>query len=345
MILSGRWLGFAACLLTLPLLVCGSCRKNSASAQRQVVIYCSVDQELAASLLARFEKKTGVKVMAKYDNEDRKVVALTQRLLEEKDAPAADVFWSGEVFHTIQLARQGVLAPYHSDRTKDWPARFADAQGRWYGFGCRARVIAYSATRVKPQDAPRKLEDLLDAKWKGRIVMANPAFGTTSDDVAGWFAHYGPARAEEILRGLKANEVRTCAGNSDAVSMVSNGQADAALSDTDDVFSAQRENMPVAFNFLRQGDEGPLVFPTTAAMVQGAPHASEAAELMEFLLSDEMEQALIAGDSHNTPVRAKGIPADFAKYMVPIGEALPIDYEAIAGQLDLAIRRSGEILR
>ncbi len=331
-------------LVFLPLL-CGSCRRGAGPVQRQVVLYCSVDQELAANLLARFEKKTGTKVVVKYDSEDRKVVALTQRLLAEKDAPAADVFWSGEVFHTIQLARQGVLAPYHSARTKDWPARFADAQGRWYGFGCRARVIAYSTTRVKPQDAPRKLEDLLEAKWKGRIVMANPAFGTTGDDVAGWFAHYGPARAEEILRGLRANDVRIAAANSDAVSMVSNGRADVALTDTDDVFSAQRENMPVAFNFLRQGDKGPLVFPTTAAMILGAPHPAEAAELMEFLLSDELEEALMASDSHNTPVRAKGSPAEFGKYMIPIDDALPIDYAAIAGQLDLAIRRSGEILR
>jgi iron(III) transport system substrate-binding protein len=332
-------------MLALTAFFCGSCKKDSAAPQRQVVIYCSVDQELAANLLAKFEKKTGIKVVAKYDSEDRKVVSLTQRLLAEKDAPAADVFWSGEVFHTIQLARQGVLAPYRSARTAGWPGRFADPQGLWYGFGCRARVIAYSTARVKPQDAPRKLEDLLDAKWKGRIVMANPAFGTTSDDVAGWFAHYGPARAEEILHGLKANEVRTCAGNSDAVSMVSNGRAAVALSDTDDVFSAQRENMPVAFNFLRQGDKGPLVFPTTAAIIRGAPHATEAAELMEFLLSDEMEQALIASDSHNTTVRGKGAPAEFAKYMIPIDDALPIDYAAIADQLDLAVRKSGEILR
>jgi iron(III) transport system substrate-binding protein len=332
-------------MLALLAFFCGSCKKDSATAQRQVVIYCSVDQELAASLLARFEKKTGIAVAAKYDSEDRKVVSLTQRLLAEKDAPAADVYWSGEVFHMIQLARQGALAPYHSARTAGWPARFADPQGRWYGFGCRARGIAYSTARVKREDAPRKIEDLLDAKWKGRIVMANPAFGTTSDDVAGWFAHYGPARAEEILRGLKANDVRIAAANSDAVSMVSNGRADVAMTDTDDVFSAQRENMPVAFNFLRQGDKGPLVFPTTAAIILGAPRATEAAELMEFLLSDETEQALIASDSHNTPVRGKGAAAEFAKYMVPIDDALPVDYAAIADQLDPAIRKSEEILR
>ena len=345
MILSGRCFRCAACLLVLMAFSCGSCKRSSSPSQRQVVIYCSVDQELAANLLARFEKKTGIKVVAKYDSEDRKLVALTQTLLAEKDVPAADVFWSGEVFHMIQLARQGVLAPYHSTRTKDWPPLFADAQGRWYGFGCRTRVIAYSTSRVKPQDAPRKLEDLLDAKWKGRIAMADPAFGTTSDDVAGWFAHYGPARAEEILHGLKANDVRTCAGNSDAVSMVSNGRADVALTDTDDVFSAQREHMPVAFNLLRQGDNGPLVFPTTAAMIHGAPHSAEAAALMEFLLSDELEHALIASDSHNTPIRAKSVSAEFSKYMIPIDDALPIDYSAIADQLDLAIRRSGEILR
>ena len=64
----------------------------------------------------------------------------------------------------------------------------------------------------------------LDPKWKGRLVMARPEFGTTGGDVASWFAHYGVAGAEEILRGLKANEVRLVSGNSMAVRMVATGQ-------------------------------------------------------------------------------------------------------------------------
>ncbi len=171
--------------------VCGSCRKSGLH-EREVVLYCSVDREAAEPLLTEFEKRTGIRVLASYDSEDRKIAGLTGRLVAEKDSPAADVFWTGEVFHIISLSRKGLLAPYHDARTGDWPARFADAGGLWYGFACRARVIAYSTKRLRPQDAPTKLEDLLDPKWKGRIAMANPVFGTTRGEVASWFRITGP---------------------------------------------------------------------------------------------------------------------------------------------------------
>ena len=50
MILSGRCFRCAACLLVFMAFFCGSCKRSSTPTQRQVVIYCSVDQELAASL-------------------------------------------------------------------------------------------------------------------------------------------------------------------------------------------------------------------------------------------------------------------------------------------------------
>ncbi len=156
--------------------------------------------------------------------------------------------------------------------------------------------------------------------------------------------HYGPKRAEEILRGLKSNDVQIAAANSDSVKMVCNGLADVALSDSDDVFSFQREGMPVAFNFLRQGDTGPLVFPCTAAVIKGAPHPAEAAELMKFLLSAATEDALLRSDSHNTPIRSTSVPADCVKYLVPVADSLPVNYADIADQLDQASDKAAEIL-
>jgi len=77
----------------------------------QVVLYCSVDQEVAEPIIAQFEKQSGIKVLAKYDTEASKTVGLAQRIRAEAAAPAADVFWSGEIFHTIRLAREGLLTP------------------------------------------------------------------------------------------------------------------------------------------------------------------------------------------------------------------------------------------
>jgi len=301
-----------------------------------------VDQEIAEPIIAEFEQLSGIKVLARFDTEASKTVGLVQKIKAEATSPVADVFWSSEIFHTIRLARDSLLASYSSDATTDWPAAIADADGRWYGFALRARVIAYSTDRVSAEDAPRSLEDVLDAKWKGRLVMAAPEFGTTGGDVASWFVHYGAAGARQILERLKANDMRIVAGNSTAVRMVATGQADVCFTDTDDVYAAQRNGWPVAMNFLDQAGDGVLTIPNTAAVIKGAAHLEEAGELMDFLLSEQLERMLAASDSHNSPVH-KALAEQFQLYA--IAKPLDVDYGKIADQLPTAIRTAREILR
>jgi iron(III) transport system substrate-binding protein len=232
--------------------------------------------------------------------------------------------------------------PYTSDSTKVWPTSFADAEGMWYGFALRGRVIAYNTNRVAGNDAPKSLEECLNKKWKGRIVMATPKFGTTGGDVASWFAHYGPDRAKMFLKALAANEIVLASGNSTAVKMVHNGQADICFTDTDDVYAAQRNGLPIAMNFLNQNGRGPLTIPNTAAVIKHGPNPVEAAVLMEFLLSERLEELLAQSDSHNSPIHP-ALQQKFKDYA--IDRPLEIDYEEVAKHLKTAIKTSGEILR
>jgi len=324
------------------LLMLFSCRQTSQQGQRQVVLYCSVDQAIAEPIIAEFEKQTGIKVRTRFDTEASKTVGLVQRIRAEAAAPVADVFWSSEIFHTIRLAREGLLATYSSEQTARWPRQFADSKARWHAFALRARVVAYRTDRVSAGDAPKSLEDVLDPKWKGRLVMAAPEFGTTGGDVASWFAHYGPDRAREILEALKQNAVRLVAGNSTAVRMVATGQADICFTDTDDVYAGQRNGWPVAMNYLDQGGDGALAIPNTAGVIKGSPHTGEAKELMRFLLSEQLELMLARSDSHNVPIRP-GLAEQFKAYAMP--PPLDVDYEEVADHLAMAIETAREILR
>jgi len=301
-----------------------------------------VDQAIAEPIIAEFEKQTGIKVLSRFDTEASKTIGLVQKIRAEAASPVANVFWSSEIFHTIRLARESLLTSYNSDKTENWPSLFTGQGGRWYGFALRARVIAYNTNRVSADEAPRSLEQVLDSKWKGRLVMASPEFGTTGGDVASWFAHYGPGRAREILQALKANQIRLVAGNSTAVRMVATGQADVCFTDTDDVYAAQRNGWPVAMNYLDQGSDGPLAIPNTAAVIKGAGHLDEAKELMDFLLSEQLEEMLVRSDSHNCPIHP-ALADQFKSYAIP--NPLDIDYEKVADLLPIAIETSREILR
>jgi len=327
-----------ACLFS----ILPSCRKSPQQDYRKVVLYCSVDQAIAEPIIAEFEKQTGIDVLPRYDTEASKTVGLVQRIRAEAASPIADVFWSSEVFHTIRLARESLLAPYRSDASKNWPKLYADPNGCWYGFALRARVIAYNTTRISAGEAPKCLEDVLDSKWKGRLVMATPEFGTTGGDVASWFAHYDTAKATKTLEGLKANDIRLVAGNSTAVRMVATGQADICFTDTDDVYAAQRNGWPIAMNYLDQGGDGVLTIPNTAALIKGGGNPEEAGELMEFLLSEQLEKLLLSSDSHNCPIRPV-LAGQFKRYIIP--KSLGVDYGKIADNLTAAIRTAREVLQ
>src|SRR3990172_3920079 len=114
-------------------------------ASGQVVVYCSIDENVGRQVLDAYKARTGLEVSAVYDSEAGKTTGLVQRIVRESQAgrPRADVFWSSELFNTILLARMGLLEAYESPQAADIPARFKDREHRWTALAVRARVLAF----------------------------------------------------------------------------------------------------------------------------------------------------------------------------------------------------------
>lgn len=321
--------------------------------QLEVVLYSSVDDYLLRDILPRFEKDTGIAVRLVGDTEATKTTGLVQRLIAERERPRADVWWSSEVLGTIGLADAGLLEPCTSAAEKDvpggWPTGLRAADGTWYGFGSRARVVVYNTKRVQAEDVPRRLADLVDAKWKGRFGIARPQFGTTRTHMAALAAAWGEEQFAAWLGAVKANGVRQYDGNSAIVRAVAHGEIDVGLTDSDDVWAAQREGWPVELVFeaaeepgsSRWWSTGPLPIPNTVARVRGGPNAEAAGRLIDYLLSEKVERMLAASDSHNTPVR-EGLRAEFEEWAIPAGTG-PGAAE-IARALPGAMKRCDEVL-
>ena len=157
----GPFLHKTVLLFVFAFLLVISCRKNEP--KDIVVLYCSVDQVIAEPIIAEFERRNGIKVLARFDTEAAKTVGLVQKIRAESGRPVADVFWSNEIFHTIRLKREGMLAPFKDEQTRNWSGP-ADANGCWYGFALRARVIAYNSQKITASDAPKSLEQLLETR-------------------------------------------------------------------------------------------------------------------------------------------------------------------------------------
>jgi len=113
--------------------------------------------------------------------------------------------------------------------------------------------VIYNTRLVARDDAPTSYQRFADAKFKGRVGMARPAFGTTRGHMASLLSAWaGPFGA--WLRSLTASGVRLLDGNAAVARAVGTGELHVGFADSDDVFAGQREGWPVGMAFIRCPD-------------------------------------------------------------------------------------------
>jgi len=302
---SGKSIKAFACFLCFTLILSlAACQPSPQD--RTVVIYTSVDQHYSEPILTAFQEKTGIRVRPVFDIEAAKTTGLVNRIIAEKDRPMADVFWSGEHVQTILLKKNSLLAPYDSPSAEGIPARYRDRDGFWTGFAGRARVLIINTDLLSPEDAPRSIFDLLKPQWPGdKVGMAYPIFGTAATHAAALYARLGPEKGKALYRDLRERGLRIVDGNSVVRDLVAGGQLMMGLTDTDDACGAKSKGAPVSLVFLDQeeGGMGTLIIPNTVGLIARAPHPEEAKELIDYLLSVEVEKDLIRSGWCHIPLR------------------------------------------
>jgi iron(III) transport system substrate-binding protein len=279
----------------------------------RVVLYCAQDKEFAEASLAEFNQRTGLKVDPKFDTEKDKSVSLFTELHKERDRPRCDVFWNNEPLSTIRLQGLGLLEPYESPSAMPYPERCKAADHTWHAFAARARVLIVNTVLVKQQDRPKSLLDLTDARWKGRVVIARPLFGTSATQGACLFSVLGSEMAREYYLGLKANDVQIAPGNKQVAEWVGQGRTPSGqkvvvgITDTDDALEEMKPHHNVAMIFPdrdapKDGKMGTLFIPNTLCILKGSPNSQGARDLVDYLLSAEVEGRLAESDSHQIPL-------------------------------------------
>jgi iron(III) transport system substrate-binding protein len=320
----------------LPLLLLSGCWS---SAGREVVVYTAQDEEYAKPIFEDFAKSSGIAVQPKWDSESTKTVGLAKAIEAEAARPRCDVFWNNEILLTLQLARKGMLDVYRPKIAEQYPAMYRSKDGLWYGFAARARILLVNTKRLSPDKRPQSIVDLTGARFKGRIGMAKPLFGTTATHAACLFAFWGDDKACEFYDKLKANEVQILSGNKQVAEAVSSGAIDCGMTDTDDAFEEIRAGRPVEIVYPDQGagQIGTLYIPNTLAIVKGSPHAAEARKLVDFLLAPAVEARLALGPSAQVPLNPDVTVEPPIKTPKKV-RAMEVDFEKAAEKWDEAAK-------
>ncbi len=303
---------------------------------RQVVVYTSVDEVLSAEVFAWIEQQTGLDVLPVFDSEATKTTGLYLRLIQEASRPRADVFWNGEFSRTLLLKEKSVLESYSPHAAERIPERFKDPEGFWTGLSARARVLAFNPSRVEASKVPQSATALLGEEWKGRVIWANPMFGTAGTHCAALLAHRGEQPFTALMARWKKH-FRTVRSNGEVALLVAEGAFPLGITDTDDVFRIKLEGGSIeAVPFDSEG-EGTLLIPNTVAILAKCPHPEAAREFVEALLDPEVERRMAFSPSRQLPVREDvEVPEDLVAWRSI--RALPVSLESVAKEADRAMR-------
>ena len=152
---------------------------EAAKKEGQIVYYTSTDLPVAEKLAKAFEAKyQGISVRVERTGAER----VFQRIGQEysSNIHAVDIVNSSDAAHFIVWKRDGILAPYvPEDVAKFYPPEHRDVDGQFASWRVWLSIIAYNTNLVKAEDAPKSFADLLDPKWKGKIVKGHPGYSGT----------------------------------------------------------------------------------------------------------------------------------------------------------------------
>ena len=99
---------------------------------------------------------------------------ILDRLRSERANPQADVWFGAPAETFSRAAKEGLLEPYRPSWAAQMPDESHDPKDLWYGTYLTPEVIAYNSQVVNAADAPRDWDDVLDSKWKGKIIIRDP---------------------------------------------------------------------------------------------------------------------------------------------------------------------------
>lgn len=278
----------------------------------RVVLYCAQDRDFAKEVLGTFRQRTNLNVAPKFDTEADKSVSLYVELIQDRHRPRCDVFWNNEILSTLRLQQQGMLQPYASPGAEPYPQWAKAIDHTWHAFAARARILIVNTAKLPPTQHPKSLFDLLKSQWQGKIVMARPHHGTSATQAACLFAFLGAEKAKDFYRSLIKNKVQLAPGNKQVAEWVAKGKAPGGqevvmgITDTDDAMLEVKANRPVAIIFPDSEDKpdriGTLFIPNTVAILRGGPNPQGAKRLVDYLLSEEIEQRLATEGGYQFPL-------------------------------------------
>ena len=282
-------------------------RLDAARKEGKVVWYTSLALPSAERVAKLFEQAyPAVKVEVHRTGSQR----ILQRVMQELGANIknVDVIHTSDAGHYVLLKEKKLLMQHTPPGLERFPAGFKDKDGYYYGLRATVNVIAYNTKILSAAEAPKTWKDLLDPRWKGKLVTAHPGYsGVIATHVLALANAYG----WEYFKQLAQNRLMLVQSAVDPSGVVASGERPVAVNGGDYTFyQIKKKGNPVEIVYPKEGV--PLVI-SPSAIASFAPHPNAAKLFTDFTFTREIKQALADTEGLYTGHPDVTYPADKPK--------------------------------
>ena len=261
---------------------------DAAKKEGAVTFYTAMDLAFAERLGRVFEEKfAGIKVRVERSGAER----VFQRIGQEyqSNIHAVDVVNTADQSHVIFWKRQGWLAAYLPEEVvKYYDKKYYDPDGLAIVTRVLVSPFGINTNLVKMEDAPKSFADLLDPKWKGKMVKAHPAYSGTIMNATfqiarefGW----------EYFEKLAKQSVLQVQSATDTPKRIARGERAVMIDGAGYLVIRNKEaGQPVDVIYP---SEGTPVATSPSVMMKAAPHPNAAKLFHSWMHGREGQQLLI----------------------------------------------------
>jgi iron(III) transport system substrate-binding protein len=267
----------------LPSALTAATLEDSAKAEGEVVLYSSLNNEQIVTLVDAFKRRFPFIKTSFYRGTSDRVL---QRAVTEAKAGrfAVDVVTSAGF--QVQLLKDSALTQrFVPPEALSYNEGFKDPDGHWISVHSLLNSMAYNTQLVRPNEAPKKYEDLLAPRWKGRL-------GVNLQDPE-WYVslqrRWGKEKARNFLKALAALQPGVRDGHNITAQLLAAGEFHAVTNTYAHIAARIKgQGGPVQYVF----DEPVITYVHPIALMKGAPHPNAGKLLVSFILSVEGQRML-----------------------------------------------------
>jgi iron(III) transport system substrate-binding protein len=254
-----------------------------AKAEGKVTWYTSTPIEQAQKIVGLFQKQTAIQVELFRSGGSQ----ILSRFQQEVNAGriAVDVLTHSDPAAARAMAKKGLFVafvPKNSDKIPD-AAKAAD--GTFVGQRLNLMTHYLRTDKIAAADEPKTWDDLVNAKYKGKLVMTDPSFTSLQVSVVGMMSK---ARGWSFYEKLRQNDVMIVQGNQQVSDMLKRGERLIAVGALDS-YAADLKTDGHPIKTLYPSD-GLFIIPSPTSVVKGSPSPNAAKLFAEFMVGDEAQK-------------------------------------------------------